>query len=74
MAKYERRVRDYMQSYRMGASSKDLEKLRAVIKTHRKMLESYESFTRSDTTDDDTDVHALDHASVCAAVNKAMGI
>ena len=74
MAKYERRIRDYMRSYRMGALSKDLEKLRAVIKTHRNMLDSYESFIRSDTTDDDTDVHVLDHASVCAAVNKAMGI
>ena len=57
-AKYERRVRDYMRSYRMGALSADLEKMRAVIKTHRNMLDSYEAFIKSDGVDDETDTHA----------------
>ena len=73
-AKYERRVRDYMRSYRMGVLSNGLEKMRAVIKTHRNMLDSYESFIRSDGADDATDAHCFDPTSVVAAVNKAMGI
>jgi hypothetical protein len=74
MAKYERRCRDYMRSYRMGADSNDLEKLRAVIKSHRNMLDSYESFIKSDGVDDETDRHVLDRTSILSAVNKAMGI
>ena len=34
-AKFERRANDYQRSYRMGVLSKDLEKMRAEIKTHR---------------------------------------
>jgi hypothetical protein len=52
MAKYERRVRDYMRSYRMGVVISSLEKMRGEIKTHRNMMDSYESFIKSDTTDD----------------------
>jgi hypothetical protein len=52
MAKCERRVRDYMWSYRMGVDSHGLEKPRAVIKSHRKMLDSYESFIKRKATDD----------------------
>ena len=63
-----------MRSYRMGVLSKDLEKLRAVIKSHRNMLDSYESFIRSNGADDATDGHSFDPTSVIAAVNKAMGI
>jgi hypothetical protein len=40
MAKFERRVRDYMRAYRMGVLTKDLEKMRGEIKTHRCMLGS----------------------------------
>ena len=73
MAKYERRVRDYMRSYRMGVDSHDLEKLRAVIKSHRNMLDSYESFIKSEATDDTTDRHVLDRSSIMIAIDKAMG-
>ena len=52
MAKFERRVRDYMRSYRMGVMATDLEKMRKEIKTHRNMLDCYESFIKSETTDD----------------------
>ena len=47
--------------------------MRAVIKTHRNMLDSYEAFIKSDGVDDETDTHALDINSVTAAVNKALG-
>ena len=73
MVKYERRVRDYMRSYRMGVDSHDLEKLRAVIKSHRNMLDSYESFIKSEATDDATDRHVLDRSSIMIAIDKAMG-
>jgi hypothetical protein len=58
----------------MGVDSNDLEKLRAVIKSHRNMLDSYESFIESDGVDDETDRHVLDRTSMLSAVNKAMGI
>ena len=72
-AKYERRVRDYMRSYRMGVLSKDLDKMRAVIKTHRNMLDSYETFIRSDNADDEADTHILDMNSIITAINRALG-
>ena len=72
-AKHERRVRDYMRSYRMGTLSADLEKMRSVIKTHRNMWDSYESFIKSDAADDETDAHSLDLKSISAAVSKALG-
>jgi len=38
------------------------------------MLDSYESFIRSNGADDATDGHSFDPTSVIAAANKAMGI
>jgi hypothetical protein len=73
MAKYERRVRDYMRSYRMGVLTTDLEKMRAEIKTHRNMIDSYETFITTDTTDDpDVDI-IITASSITAAINKALG-
>jgi hypothetical protein len=64
MAKYERRVRDYMRAYRMGVPTTSLEKMRGVIKTHRNMIDSYEKFIKSETTDDpDTDL-VIDFATI----------
>jgi hypothetical protein len=64
-AKFERRTRDYMRCYRMGVMSKDLEKMRKEIKTHRNMKDYHQKFIESEGTDDDTDVHILTPASVC---------
>ena len=71
MAKYERRVRDYMRSYRIGAMTSELDKLRSVIKSHRNMLDSYEAFVKSGSSDDSTDVHCLDISSITKAIAKA---
>jgi len=59
MCKYERRTRDYIRSYRMGTSSKDLEKMRDEIKTHRNMLDYHTNFVRSERADDATDTTLL---------------
>ena len=64
-AKFERRTRDYTRCYRMGVMSKDLEKMRKEIKTHRNMKDYHQKFIESEVTDDDTDVHILTPASVC---------
>ena len=71
MAKYERRVRDYMRSYRIGAMTSELDKLRSVIKSHRNMLDSYEAFVKSGSTDDSSDFHCLDISSITKAIAKA---
>ena len=64
-AKFERRTRDYMRCYRMGVMSKDLEKMRKEIKTHRNMKDYHQKFIESEVADDATDVHILNHAAVC---------
>jgi hypothetical protein len=66
MGKYERRVRDYIRSYRMGG------KMRAVIKTHRNTLDSYEFFIKSDSSDDTSDTHSMDYKSIAHAVDQAV--
>jgi hypothetical protein len=53
-AKHERRTNYYKRSYRMGVVSKDLQKMRNTIKTHRNMLDTYKTFSISDATDDAT--------------------
>jgi hypothetical protein len=72
MGKYERRVRDYMRSYRMGSLSAGLEKMRAVIKTHRNMLDSYDFFIKSDSSDDTSDTHSMDYKCIAHAVDQAL--
>jgi hypothetical protein len=59
MCKHERRTRDYTRSHRMGTSSKDLEKMRDEIKTHRNMLDYHTNFVRSERADDATDTTLL---------------
>jgi hypothetical protein len=59
MCKCERRTRDYTRSHRMGTSSKDLEKMRCEIKTHRNMLDYHTNFVRSERADDATDTTLL---------------
>ena len=64
MAKYKRRTRDYIRSYRMGTPSKDLNKMRAEIKTHRNMLDYHATFVRSEGTDDVTDTTLLGYDAI----------
>jgi hypothetical protein len=64
MSKYERRTRDYIRSYRMGTSSKDLEKMRAEIKTHRNMLDYHTNCVRSERADDATDTTLLGYDAI----------
>jgi hypothetical protein len=64
-AKFERRTRDYMRCYRMGVMSKDLEKMRKEVKTHRNMKDYHQKFIESEVADDATDVHILNPAAVC---------
>ena len=45
-AKFERRTNDYQRSYRMGVLSKDLEKMRREIKTHRNMMDFHHRFIK----------------------------
>ena len=67
-AKFERRCNDYQRCYRMGVLSKDLEKMRAEIKTHRNMRDYHVKFINSSVADDDTDVHILN----CKALSKIL--
>jgi hypothetical protein len=46
MAKYERRTNDYQRAYRMGVLTKDLEKMRKEIKTHRNMIDFHQNFIK----------------------------
>ena len=64
MAKYERRTRDYMRSYRMGTSPSELGKMRVEIKTHRNMLDYHATFVRSEGTDDVTDTTLLGYDAI----------
>ena len=69
--KYERRVRDHMRSYRIGIMTTDLEKMSKIIKTHRNMLDSYQSFVLSDIADDETDSNInRDPEKIIAAFEK----
>jgi hypothetical protein len=38
------------------------------------MLDSYETFIKSDSVDDDTDPHSLGHEAIIKAVSDAMGL
>ena len=67
-ANFERRCNDYQRCYRMGVLSKDLEKMRAEIKTHRNMRDYHVKFINSSVADDDTDVHILN----CKALSKIL--
>ena len=60
-----------MRSYRMGVMTPCLEKMRAEIKTHRNMMDSYESFITSDTTDDPATGLILDVKGMVEAVTVA---
>ena len=64
VAKFERRTNDYMRSYRMGVLSKDLEKMRAEIKTHRNMMDYHQRFIKSPRADDATDNHIFNHQAL----------
>jgi hypothetical protein len=48
----------------MGVLSKDLEKMRAAIKTHRNMMDYHVKFLQSSFADDATDAHLLCEAAV----------
>ncbi len=60
-----------MRSYRIGVLSTDLEKTSKIIKTHRNMLDSYQSFILSDIADDETDSNInRDPEKIIAAFTK----
>ena len=63
-AKYERRTNDYQRSYRCGVLSKDLEKMRKEIKTHRNMMDYHQTFIKSEGSDDKTDGHMFDRRTL----------
>ena len=63
-AKYERRCNDYQRSYRMGVISKDLEKMRKEIKTHRNMIDYHHNFIHSPSADDDSDAHIFNRKAL----------
>jgi hypothetical protein len=63
-AKFERRTNDYQRCYRMGVLSKDLEKMRKEIKTHRNMLDYHYRFIHSTAADDETDTHTFNRKSL----------
>jgi hypothetical protein len=71
-AKFERRTNDYQRSYRMGVLSKDLEKMREEIKTHRNMMDYHATFIKSEVADDDTDHHILNHVALSKILPQKM--
>ena len=62
--KFERRTNDYQRSYRMGVLSKDLDKMREEIKTHRDMKDYHHRFVKSKLADGESDTHVLDRRSI----------
>jgi hypothetical protein len=63
-AKCERRTNYYQRSYRCGVLSKDLEKMRKEIKTHRNMMDCHQTFIKSEGSDDKTDGHMFDRRTL----------
>ena len=71
-AKFERRTNDYQRCYRMGVLSKDLEKMRAEIKTHRNMMDYHQRFIQSPSADDATDSHVFHRQALAKILPQKM--
>ena len=71
-AKFERRTNDYQRPYRVGVLSKDLEKMRAEIKTHRNMMDYHQNFIKSPQADDRTDAHVFNQNALSKVLSRKL--
>jgi hypothetical protein len=57
---------------RMGVLSKDLEKMRAEIKTHRNMMDYHQNFIKSPQADDRTDAHIFNQNALSKVLSRKL--
>ena len=56
----------------MGVLSKDLEKMRAEIKTHRNMMDYHQNFIKSPQADDRTDAHVFNQNALSKVLSRKL--
>ncbi len=56
----------------MGVLSKDLEKMRKEIKTHRNMIDYHHNFIHSPSEDDDSDAHIFNRKALSKILPQKM--